>query len=120
MRCFALFGVTRYVDAVVFGYLAIILHADASEPALVNLLQKNAPNLVQWVERLEKKYFANEATRQAKLTSDQGLREWLTAQSVRPASPHLRIPARISTSPHLHIPARISTDVTISTPLRQQ
>lgn len=72
-----------YVDAVVFGYVAIILHADTSEPDLLNLLNKSAPNLVRWVERLEKKYFANEIKRQAKISSEQGMKVWLSAQSVQ-------------------------------------
>jgi len=76
-------GKPTYVDAVVFGYLAVIMHADTSEPDLLNLLNKRAPNLTGWVERLQKKYFPNEIKRQSKISAEQGMKVWLSSQSVQ-------------------------------------
>jgi hypothetical protein len=59
-----------YIDALVYGHLAVILHAPTSETDLNDILSKTAPKLLSFVERIGKTYFADELNKQAKKPVD--------------------------------------------------
>jgi len=58
-----------YLDAVVFGYVAVILHAPGQFFPLRSLIDEH-PGLLKWCEHVEKTYFAEVLSKQAKLRED--------------------------------------------------